>query len=296
MVLMQMRSLPSICVVIFLMSAVGEAFRPANTTSIAYYSTPENRTRSYSLNRLAINLGWSLGPALGGFMATLGYQYLFMADGLTCMAAAALLWVFVRAEAGTGAQTTETQTHQATSGSLQQLSPYHDAVFMAFVGFTVLYATTFLQFFTVVPVYLKSQLHFSELQIGSLLALNGLLVAVFEMLVIYRIEGRFHKLSFIAWGTALCSLSYLLMQLDELRWMPLLIVVLLTLSEILAMPFMNTFTIERSTPSTRGQYTALYSMTYSLAHVFEGLWWVLSGMSGVAVLGFWWLKSRVSER
>jgi predicted MFS family arabinose efflux permease len=308
-VLMQMRTLPSICVVIFTMSAVGEAFRPANTTSIAHYSTPENRTRSYSLNRLAINLGWSLGPALGGFMATLGYQYLFMADGLTCIGAAALLWLFVRKVAHTNSDPALNTDEGTPAFESLPHSAYRDTIFLAFIGFTVLYATTFLQFFTVVPVYLKTHLHFSELRIGGLLALNGLLVALFEMLFIYRIEGRYRKLTFIAWGTALCSVSYLLLLLDSWAWIPLVIVLTLTFSEMLAMPFMNTFTIERSTPSTRGQYTALYSMTYSLAHVFaptigaqvaanwgfHGLWWVLAGMSGGAVFGFWWLGKRVVD-
>src|SRR5690606_32331404 len=59
-ILGQMHTLPSIMLVIFLMSVLGEAFRPANASAVAFYSTAENRTRSYSLNRLAINLGWSV--------------------------------------------------------------------------------------------------------------------------------------------------------------------------------------------------------------------------------------------
>jgi len=47
----------------FIIGVAGEAFRPANAAAIAYYSLPGNRTRSYSLARLAVNLaatgrGW----------------------------------------------------------------------------------------------------------------------------------------------------------------------------------------------------------------------------------------------
>ena len=56
-VLGQMKTFPLICLFTFLLSFVNEAFRPANSTAIATYSKEENRTRSYSLNRLAINLG-----------------------------------------------------------------------------------------------------------------------------------------------------------------------------------------------------------------------------------------------
>jgi predicted MFS family arabinose efflux permease len=50
-----------ICLLVVLLSFVAEAFRPANFTAIAAYSKPENITRSYSLNRLAINIGWASG-------------------------------------------------------------------------------------------------------------------------------------------------------------------------------------------------------------------------------------------
>ena len=65
-VLGQMKSYTAICITTFFLSMVNEAFRPANSVAIAHYSKDENRTRSYSLNRLAINLGWAFGSALGG--------------------------------------------------------------------------------------------------------------------------------------------------------------------------------------------------------------------------------------
>ncbi|MFL5747597.1 MAG: MFS transporter, partial [Niastella sp.] len=65
MVLGQMRSFPLICLFTFLLSMVNDAFRPANSTAIVAYSKEDTRTRSYALNRLAINLGWAVGSAIG---------------------------------------------------------------------------------------------------------------------------------------------------------------------------------------------------------------------------------------
>ncbi len=56
----QMRSYVAICGCTFALALINESFRPANSLAIAHYSKEENRTRSYSLNRLAINLGWAL--------------------------------------------------------------------------------------------------------------------------------------------------------------------------------------------------------------------------------------------
>src|SRR6218665_1262785 len=81
-----------IAAVIFVYAFTADIFRPANSKAIAEYSTPENRTRSISLVRLALNLGFSLGPAAGGFIALyLGYKWLFVIDSCTGFLAAALL-------------------------------------------------------------------------------------------------------------------------------------------------------------------------------------------------------------
>ena len=56
--------------------------------ALSAYSKPENKTRSVTLIRLAINLGFSAGPALGGLIITsLSYRGLFWVDGITCILA-----------------------------------------------------------------------------------------------------------------------------------------------------------------------------------------------------------------
>ena len=88
----RMQTLPQIMSCVFVLSVVGESFRPANAAAVAAYSTEVNRTRSYSLNRLAINLGWAVGPAVGGLLASISYSLLFVVDGTTCVLAALLLY------------------------------------------------------------------------------------------------------------------------------------------------------------------------------------------------------------
>lgn len=304
-VLMHMRTMPTLCLTTFALSLVGEAFRPANSTSIAYYSTPENRTRAYAINRLAINIGWAIGPALGGFFATIGYQYLFVADGITNISAALVLLLLVKNRT----QDSSSENHKATQKPTPQ-SAFRDVVYMRFVLFTTLFAVGFMQFFSMVPVFWKTQLHVSEFYIGLLLGTNGLLVAAFEMILIYHIEPLRHKLVFISWGVLFCGLSYsLFVVFQGVVWILPLAVVTITLSEMLAMPFMTSFSIERSTPQTRGQYSALYSMCYSIAQVaaptlggqiatrfgYYVLWGVIVGLMLVAAVGFRWVKNLLEK-
>ena len=59
-------SVEMMALLIFLQSAISDTFRPANSVAITKYARPENLTKAFSLNRMAINLCYSISPALGG--------------------------------------------------------------------------------------------------------------------------------------------------------------------------------------------------------------------------------------
>lgn len=122
-ILAQMQTLLQFAICIFLLSTLGESFRPANSAAIAAYSNEINRTRCYSLNRLAINLGWAIGPAVGGFLASIRYSLLFWVDGLTCIFASLLLYFLF------SAQRTRPVHSKGHHSGLQTSSAYRDRIF-----------------------------------------------------------------------------------------------------------------------------------------------------------------------
>jgi predicted MFS family arabinose efflux permease len=284
-----------ICVLVFLLSTFGEAYRPANTASIADFSTPETFTRSVSLIRLAINIGWSIGPAIGGFLATRDYKLLFWADGLTNIGAAILVLLFLR---GTRRQKTDSQIVKAEINPKD--SPYQDRTYLIFLFLTTLYAIAFFQLFTIGPLFYKQACQLSEIQIGYILGLNGILVALIEMILIYKIEGKFQKLYLISFGVSLVVVNYVIFLFTHNYIWLIVGIVFATFSEIFAMPFMNAFSIERSKVHNRGQYSALHSMTWSVAQIsapligtqtiahfgFDALWYILGLFGIISAVGF----------
>lgn len=287
----------------FVLSFCNESFRPANSTAIAHYSTPENKTRSYSLNRLAINLGWAVGAGFGGLLASINYHLLFWVDGTTnILAALLLLRLMPRASIINNIKKIEE--------GIAKISAYKDSTYLVFILCSTLFAICFFQFFIMEPVFYKIQWHFSERFIGFLMALNGILIGVVEMVLIHNLEGKKNGLIYIITGVLMGAAGFvLLVFLPAGTAAAILIVLLMTFSEMLAMPFMNTFWISRSTEYNRGEYAALYTMSWSAAQVvapiiggviiayggFSLLWWALCGLSVVAASGYYLLYRFVTQ-
>jgi len=292
---------------VFVLSMVNESFRPANSSAIAYYSKPENRTRSYSLNRLAINLGWAVGGSIGGFLAAHNFRLLFWVDGLTNIGAGLLLMKVLAMPRATRKEIKQ----QQLDNKHQRVSALSDKPYVGFILLTVLFAFCFFQMFTILPVYYRTKLHITEEQIGLLMAINGLIIAFTEMLLVYRLERSYKPYRFITIGVWLIGLAFGIFNMLPGQFMlALLSMLIITIGEMLAMPFMNTYWISRSNDYNRGDYAALYTMAWGTAQIaspsiggfvadhygFRLLWWIVMMTAVVAGIGYYRLTNIKSIR
>lgn len=278
-VLSQMHNYWLICLFTYLLAFINEAFRPANSTAIAFYSQPENRTRSYALNRLAINLGWAIGSGIGGILANINFSLLFYVDGITNIVAAVLIWFFLTPITFKSASEKHFET-------VQSLSPYKDKVYLLFILLTVFFASCFFQLFTNLSPYFFSELHFSKPLIGFLLSINGIIIAIVEMVLIYKLEGRRRNLDYIFIGILMVGIAFLMLIIPGMGpALALCMIIMVTFGEIFSMPFMNSFWISRTQPSNRGAYAALYTMAWSAAQTLGPLF----GSQLAGHFGFKWL-------
>jgi predicted MFS family arabinose efflux permease len=291
----------------FFLSAMSEAFRPANMVAISHFSTSANYTRSISLYRLAMNLGFSIGPAIGGIVATYSYKWIFWMDGGTCIFAAVLLVLFIGNKKEAEVEKAAEQEEKVETTPTR--SAYRDRAFLFFLPLTTLYAMSFFQFFSTMSIYYKNEAMLSEGQIGILLALNGLIVASVEMLMIYKIEKKGSVFNWIMLGAFLVLVSYvMLLFVTGMFWL-IIITIIISFSEMFAMPFMNTFMNQRSVKSNKGQYASLYVMAWSVAQIlipivstqvidhlnYAALWIIMGSISLVVMVGTKILKDIVAR-
>jgi predicted MFS family arabinose efflux permease len=269
---------------IFLTMTVADMFRPAMFVSLKAYSKPENRTRSLTLIRLAINLGFSFGPFLGGIIiAGIGYAGLFWVDGITCILAIFIMKLVLKKKA-IKKPLSNNLVLEASSKSVYQDKPFWIFLMVVFImGFM------FLQLFTTLPLFYREVHNLTEVQIGLIMALNGFLIFLFEMPLIHYIEKTLlDRMRIITWSLALFALSFVV--LNTFNWVSILILgmIFITVGEMLAFPFTNNFAMSRAPEGKEGRYLALYSMSFSFAHIFSAK----TGMEVINQFGFsanWYL-------
>jgi len=287
----------SFCLGIFLVMVVVDTFRPAMFVAMSVYSKPENKTRSVTLIRLAINLGFSAGPAIGGIIiTTMGYSGLFWVDGITCILATFLLIKVLNPRVAKPVDVIIVEN---------PVSVYKDKPFWIFFVAMFIFGVIFLQYFSTMPLYYKDVHSLNELEIGLLLGLNGFFIFVLEMPLIKWLEQTgYTKIGLMLFGLLLTAISFYVLNLTS--WIGILLVGMLfmTVGEMIAFPFSNAFAMERAKKGKQGEYLSMYIMAFSIASIFghnmglrladsigyNNTWYIMIGIGFIGILLLIYLK------
>lgn len=301
-VLAQMTEFVEISITVLLMSSIYESFRPANSAAIAKYAKEGNITRSFSLNRMAINLGFSFGPALGGFLATFSYAWLFYGNAFAVFTTSIVFFLFFFRRK----ERNSTQEEKAFVGNETTTSPYLDKWFLVFSFFSFLFACTFFQLISIMPLFYKS-LELSQLNIGLILGFNGALVFITEMPFVSFAERKWNIYTSLIIGCFFLLFAFAWLLANDSLLSCYVSMALLSISEILVLPFMTTVAAKRSNKRNRGAYMGLNGLSISAAFIimpyvatlfvenysFEYLWFANIVLLVVTISGFYLVKRNM---
>ena len=250
---------------LFVLMLIADMFRPSMFVAIGAYAKPENRTRALTLVRLAINIGFAAGPALGGLVImSIGYPGLFWIDGLTCIISIVIFGLLVKEKKKFVDPNIETVTIAEVN------SVFHDKPFWIFLIACFISGILFFQLFTTIPLYHHVQFGLSEFQTGLLLTLNGLIIFFLEMPFVSYIErNKISKLKVCGWGLLLMTTSISLLMINFWSGILIVMMVFMTIGEMFVFPFSNSFAISRAPKGHEGRYMAIFTMSYSCAHIFS---------------------------
>lgn len=295
----------SFCLMGFLTSLIGDAFRPAGMASITAYGGEEMRTRSMSLYRLAINFGFGFGVAGAGVLAGFyGYGVLFFVDGGTCILAGLLFILLMKEKKEVLKESKDDEP------KVIRHSAYKDNWYLLFVVCWFLNAMVFIQLFHTFPLFCKEELMMSEASFGGLMSFNGILIAVIEMPLIYILAKKRDQMAYIIWGVILIGMSLVIFNLMGFNiYVAIISMTLFSIGEIINFPLSSSLALGRSNPNNRGQYMGLYSMSFSVGLIlapligfriaedygYAMLWNFMGGLAGLATLGLIYLRNKQNQ-
>jgi predicted MFS family arabinose efflux permease len=284
-------SYPGLTTLLFLYGITATALFPANDTAMSRFCYGEMRAKGFALRRLASNLGITFGPVIGGYLILLDYRWLFWTDGLTTLAAAAVIALFVK---------TLPARAEASAGEARPTnrSPWRDRTFLAFMGLFLILTTVFSQLFSTFNLYLNSAYGFPENRIGPLWAVNTILIVIIEMILIHAVRRR-SEMKIIALGAVFIGTGFALLPLGRGFGYAAFTVVVWTMGEILTMPLTATVTAARAGAAS-GRYLGVLSLVFSLSMLIaplagnwlygtiggDALWPVVGGAAILTGAGF----------
>jgi predicted MFS family arabinose efflux permease len=253
--------------------------------------------------RLAVNLGLTAGPALGGIIImSIGYNGLFWVDGATCILSILIFALLVK-EKKNPVNFEKRKLENAPVASV-----FSDKIFWIFLFVCFVTAILFFQLFTTLPLYHHERFGLTEFQSGLLLSLNGILIFFFEMPIVSIFERKkTHKLQIITWGCLLMAISFFILLINTWAGILVISILFITFGEMFIFPFSNSFALSRAPKGHEGRYMALFTMSFSLAHIVSSKTgmdiishfgyqsnWFLMGILGItALLCCIWLQKIV---
>ena len=253
------RSLASIAVLTLLLALAGEGFRPASLSVISHLAAPDQRKAAFALQRLAVNLGMSVGPALGGFLAAVSWPALFLADGVTSLlAAVTLVLLFPKDVSFPSARPAGEEPHRREG--------FRDPALDYFLLALLPVAVVFFQHESSMSVYVVRDLGFAVWTFGLLHTVNTLMIVFLEVPLNLAMSRWPHRYS-LSLGSALVAVGF--GSLAFARSLPavILTIVVWTFGEMVLLPAMSSFVAEISPSGSRGVYMGLYTMAFNFAIV-----------------------------
>ncbi len=249
-----------------------EAFRPPSMAIIGGLAGPERRKAAFALSRLAINLGMSIGPVIGGFLAMRSYQLLFYVDGTTSLLAGLLLavlpWRTLHQDNRTLMAAAQKELGAAagseTKAELRYTDVLKDRRFTYFLIAMLPIELVFFQTLAAMPLFLVRELHMTEAGLGLLLAINTVIIIVVEVPLNNAMADWPHRHA-LALGALLIGIGFGALVLVDGVFGAALTVVVWTFGEMIFLPASAAYVSDIAPREQAGAYMGLYTMGFSVA-------------------------------
>ena len=251
----------------FFWAVISESFRPASMSFISNEISSERRKTAFALNRLAINLGMSIGPVAGGILSTINFSLLFYIDGGTSIAAGLFL-VFSRMKAH-HKENPEKETTPETD-LIPSVSVLNNKIFLYFLFALIPVDIVFFQHIGALPLFVVDNLGFTKSVFGIVMGINTVMVILIEV-PLNDAMRNWKNWKSLSLGSVLAGIGFGILVFTTELYLLILSVIVWTFGEMILFPSASNYVAEISPPEKRGEYMGYFQMTFSTSLILGPL-------------------------
>lgn len=241
----------------------GALLTPSTKASIA---TEENLGgKAFALRNVAVNIGASLGPILGGLLYKTSFNLVFLTAAFTHLTLLVLVVLFVK----------KFQKAKSNNMLIEFKNIIKDKNIIYLTIISSIFWFVYSQLNLSIPLYSKSYLHMEALT-STLFTLNGLIVIIFQFNLISFFGSKFTDVNILVYGMLFLAASFASIFVIPNMAGLYIFIILFTIGEILVGPSIdNTATYIAPSKSSVGGYLG-----------FVSLGWAIGGTLGNLVGGY----------
>jgi MFS family permease len=247
---------------VFIWAVFNEAFRPASLSIISEVVTVEQLKSANALSRLAINLGMSIGPVIGGLLIQISYAAIFIVDGVTSIIAGLVLFFFAMPTIQVA------EPEKASEGkpiaALRPARILKDFRLLFFLAAMIPVEFVLFQPQAAMPLFLVNDLNISITVYAALMSINTVMIIILEVPLTLAIARWPYRLA-LSLGSLLFAIGFGALAMVTGIWSVGLTIVIWTVGEMILFPGASAYMAEIAPPEKRGMYMGMYMMTYSIA-------------------------------
>ena len=292
-----------IAVLVVLSSYVGHFFIPASHAMIADVTSGPKRAEGYGLFRVATNLGWAIGPYVGGYFPSSAYPWVLLITGVTYIITSG---VFLRTITETAPKSAAGPVRLGDVDLLRKHRPF----LLYCLNITLIY-TVMGQLLSTLSAYSVASLRLTTRHVGNLFALNGGLVVILQIPLSRMLQtGRLLPALFI--GSLLYAVGYGLVGFAGGFGGLAVAMVVITFGEMLVQPSGLALASHLSPEDKRGRFLGIFGLFnhsgWSIGPLIGGMgldlfagtpwvtWLAMSGLAIVAGVLFLALRPILASR
>jgi MFS family permease len=254
------RSFAALAVGVLIWAGVSEAYRPPSLALLGEVTTPEQRKPAFAVVRLAVNLGLTIGPVVGGLLAERSFRAIFLVDGATSVLAGIFL-IALAGRMGLPARTIHADDVLRPPGTALR-----DRRYVFFVTAMVPVLAVIFQCLGPMSLYVVRDLGARASTYGLLLAINTILVVFLDVPINAATAAWPHRRAILL-GSALVGAGFGALALARTVPAVAATVVVWTFGEIFTFGTLNALATELAPPARRGEYMGLFQMAFSLSFI-----------------------------